>query len=278
LGTGHTGNTFLAVCQRTREACIVDFSDGDVSRWARVVESLGIRVKLVLQTHFDKHSTLGIKHLHDVDAFEEARVVGFGALTSKPAPPPPPPPPVTAAHSKQRPRDLIRTGEDRTHRAPSVDVASTAAAAEHYADEVDVFVRDGDVVAVGDLRYQVIHTPGVSPEHVLYYEAAQGIVFTGDLIRPGSSPAVLDGHAHVRSLQRFVQLIPETTIILPNHTGLTTMGHERRSNPQLVDVPGPKLMVQRRPEKLLQHSKATKEEQPYPQTALPKSRRFYFWL
>jgi len=266
LGTGHTGNTFLAVCQRTREACIVDFCDGDVSRWGRVVESLGIRVKLVLQTHFDKHSTLGLKHLHDVDAFEQARVVGFGPVM---------PPPLKPAHSKKRPRDLIRMGEDPTHRAPSAD---EPASAEHYVDEVDDFVGDGDVVAVGDLRYQVIHTPGVSPEHVLFYEAVQGVVFTGDLIRPGSSPAVLDGHAHVRSLRRFVELIPETTIILPNHTGLTTMGHERRSNPQLVDVPGPKLVVQRRPEKLLLHSKATKEEQPYPQTALPKSRRFYFWL
>jgi hydroxyacylglutathione hydrolase len=55
-------------------------------------------------------------------------------------------------------------------------------------------LHDGDEIEVGRLRFQVLHTPGHTPGHVCFYEAAQGVLFDGDvLFRRGVGRADLPG-------------------------------------------------------------------------------------
>ncbi len=44
---------------------------------------------------------------------------------------------------------------------------------------------DGDIVDLGDRHFRVIHTPGHSPGGIALFEAATGILFSGDIVYDG---------------------------------------------------------------------------------------------
>ncbi len=44
---------------------------------------------------------------------------------------------------------------------------------------------DGDIVDLGDRRFEVIHTPGHSPGGIALWEAATGMLFSGDIVYDG---------------------------------------------------------------------------------------------
>ncbi|MBJ3778438.1 MBL fold metallo-hydrolase [Acuticoccus mangrovi] len=46
-------------------------------------------------------------------------------------------------------------------------------------------LADGDVVDLGDRSFEVIHTPGHSPGGIALWEAATGILFSGDIVYDG---------------------------------------------------------------------------------------------
>ncbi|MGB1961370.1 MAG: MBL fold metallo-hydrolase [Candidatus Puniceispirillaceae bacterium] len=47
-------------------------------------------------------------------------------------------------------------------------------------------VDDGDVIDLGDRVFQVLHFPGHSPGSIALWEAASGIIFTGDTLYDGT--------------------------------------------------------------------------------------------
>ncbi|MCR9150118.1 MAG: MBL fold metallo-hydrolase [Rhodobacteraceae bacterium] len=68
---------------------------------------------------------------------------------------------------------------------------------------------DGDVVDLGDRHFEVIHTPGHSPGGIALWEAATGILFSGDIVYDG--PLIEDTyHANAddyfRSMVRLADL------------------------------------------------------------------------
>lgn len=70
-------------------------------------------------------------------------------------------------------------------------------------------LEDGDVVDLGDRRFEVIHTPGHSPGGIALYEHATGILFSGDIVYDG--PLIEDTyHAdaadYLRSMERLLRL------------------------------------------------------------------------
>ncbi len=46
-------------------------------------------------------------------------------------------------------------------------------------------LADGDTIDLGDRRFAVIHTPGHSPGGIALWEAASGILFSGDIVYDG---------------------------------------------------------------------------------------------
>ena len=46
-------------------------------------------------------------------------------------------------------------------------------------------LEDGDVIDLGDRHFEVIHTPGHSPGGIALWEAASGILFSGDIVYDG---------------------------------------------------------------------------------------------
>jgi len=98
----------------------------------------------------------------------------------------------------------------------------------------DVALADGDVLSVGSLRFNVMHTPGHSPGHVVF--RWERMVFGGDLLFSGSigrtDLPLSDGRSMEASLLRLCEL-DDATVVHPGHGPAITVGHERATNPFL---------------------------------------------
>jgi glyoxylase-like metal-dependent hydrolase (beta-lactamase superfamily II) len=96
--------------------------------------------------------------------------------------------------------------------------------------------QDGDVLRLGGLRIEVLHTPGHTPGSSCFRVDADVLVCSGDLVFAGSigrsdfpesDPVAMQG-----SLRRFLTL-PDDLRTLPGHGPETTVGAERATNPFL---------------------------------------------
>lgn len=68
---------------------------------------------------------------------------------------------------------------------------------------------DGDIVDLGDRRFQVIHTPGHSPGGIALWEAATGILFSGDIVYDGElieGPSAEEQRQYSDSMVRLLDL------------------------------------------------------------------------
>ncbi|MBI1416408.1 MAG: MBL fold metallo-hydrolase [Limimaricola sp.] len=70
-------------------------------------------------------------------------------------------------------------------------------------------LEDGDILSTGDRRFEVVHTPGHSPGGIALWEAATGVLISGDIVYDG--PLIEDTyHADVadyrRSMERLLTL------------------------------------------------------------------------
>ena len=95
-------------------------------------------------------------------------------------------------------------------------------------------LAEGDVLTLGPLSFDVMHTPGHAPGHVTIH--GHGVAFVGDCLFRGSVGRVdlpfCVPQDLTRSLERIAAL-PDDTVVHPGHGPETTIGHERRTNPFL---------------------------------------------
>jgi hydroxyacylglutathione hydrolase len=102
------------------------------------------------------------------------------------------------------------------------------------------WLQDGDEVAVGEVRLQVIHCPGHTPGHVVFYSAADQVAVVGDVLFAGSigrTDFPRGNHADlVRSIRDKLFPLGDQVQFLPGHGHMSTFGAERRSNPYVSDA------------------------------------------
>ena len=75
-------------------------------------------------------------------------------------------------------------------------------------------VSDGDVIETEHHQFEVVYTPGHSPDHLCLYEARRGWLFTGDLFVGGRDRALRAGYdvwEIIASLKR-IAVLPATTL------------------------------------------------------------------
>lgn len=99
--------------------------------------------------------------------------------------------------------------------------------------------RDGDVVKLGNLNVEVLHTPGHTKGSVCLL--CRDALFTGDTLFAGSCGRTdFPGGSYeelIASLKRLGEL-EENYNILPGHEGLSTLSREKKSNPYLREAVG----------------------------------------
>lgn len=81
-------------------------------------------------------------------------------------------------------------------------------------------LADGDVVDAGDGALRVLHTPGHAPDHVCFFDEAEGTLFCGDLLIQGGTVVVPGSYGgslpdYLASLARIRELRPAR--VLPAH-------------------------------------------------------------
>ena len=91
-------------------------------------------------------------------------------------------------------------------------------------------LREGDQVRIGDLVFDVLHTPGHSEGSVCLYEERRGILLAGDVLFAGSYGRTdLPGgndEQMVASLARLARDIRPSVRVLPGHGPETTVERE----------------------------------------------------
>lgn len=91
-------------------------------------------------------------------------------------------------------------------------------------------LRDGDQLRIGDLVFDILHTPGHTEGSVCLYEERLGLLLSGDLLFAGSYGRTdLPGgndEQMVASLGRVAREIPEAVRVLPGHGPETTVRRE----------------------------------------------------
>jgi len=100
-----------------------------------------------------------------------------------------------------------------------------------------VLLADGQDLWVGRVAVKVLHTPGHTPGHVIFYCAAAGAALVGDVIFMGSVGRTdLPGGSHsqlMASIRRHVLTLPPETVLLSGHGPETNVADEAATNPYL---------------------------------------------
>lgn len=98
------------------------------------------------------------------------------------------------------------------------------------------YVNDGDEItlkAEPSVKLKVLHTPGHTPDSVLYYDAANKTAFVGDTIFKDSMGATHfpggDFAQLQQSIRQKVLTLPDDTVLYSGHSEPTTVGYEKRN-------------------------------------------------
>jgi len=104
--------------------------------------------------------------------------------------------------------------------------------------KIDAGLAHDEAVAAGNLKANVLHTPGHTEGSVCLYFPAEQVLIAGDTLFAGSIGRTdLPGGSFekiMRSLHHTVLALPDETVVIPGHGPKTTIGEEREGNPFLA--------------------------------------------
>lgn len=97
------------------------------------------------------------------------------------------------------------------------------------------WLNDGDTVKVGEEVLQVIHCPGHTPGHVVYFSEPHRLALVGDVLFKGSIGRTDFPKGDYQTLIDSIQLklwpLGGDVAFIPGHGPMSTFGEEMRSNP-----------------------------------------------
>jgi len=99
------------------------------------------------------------------------------------------------------------------------------------------FLKETDVVKLGDDELAVIEAPGHSPGHICFYCAKQHFIISGDVLFNRSIGRTdLPGGNHealLKNIREKLFVLPGETVVYSGHGPETTIGEEKKYNPFL---------------------------------------------
>ena len=132
------------------------------------------------------------------------------------------------------------TGADRLRDETG---AKTAVPEKSCASQVDLAVREGEAIAIGELRLEPLYTPGHTDDHHAYLlRGTDGVrVFTGDALMIDGCGRTDFQNGDAATLYRSVHdklfVLPDETLVYPGHDyqqrRVSSIGQERARNPRL---------------------------------------------
>jgi hydroxyacylglutathione hydrolase len=194
-------NSWVLVCERTREAVLVDPGD-EAERIADLVDRLDAVPVRILNTHAH------LDHVGAVADLKEKYGIPF------------------ALHEGDR-DNLVNL---RQH-------AVLFGMAPPPVPEVDEWIEDGQVFEVGESTLTAIETPGHTEGGVSFH--GDGFVMVGDTLFAGSIGRTDLPGGHFPTLRRSIRerlfTLPPETVAYSGHGPDTTIGREKMHNPFVGD-------------------------------------------
>ena len=106
--------------------------------------------------------------------------------------------------------------------------------------DADETVEGGETLDLAGLRIEVVATPGHTEGHVTYVFPDEGVIASGDVLFQGSGGRTDrpngDHQTLLDSIATLLERCPDDTIVLPGHSGTTTLGREKATNPFLAEI------------------------------------------
>jgi glyoxylase-like metal-dependent hydrolase (beta-lactamase superfamily II) len=200
--THYQQNCSLIWCDVTKQAALID-PGGETARLLREIDEAGLTLAMVLLTH---------GHMDHVGA--------------------------AAAVAEQRQVAIIGPHEDDAfwlemlpQQAENFGFPPTAAFTPTR------WLNDGEQLQLGELTLKVLHTPGHTPGHVIFYSKDGRTAFVGDVLFQGSigrTDFPQGDHATlINSIKQRLLPLGDQVTVVPGHGPNTTLGEERHHNPFL---------------------------------------------
>lgn len=195
-------NCTIFWCEQTRQAAVID-PGGDVERILRALEAEQLTLAKILVTH---------GHIDHAGG-----VAGLAARTGVP---------IEGPHKEDAFWIEGMAQQSRMFGFP--DVASFTP---------DRWLQDGDKVSFGEIALDVLHCPGHTPGHVVFYHAPSKLAQVGDVLFQGSigrTDFPRGDHATLlASIKDKLFALGDDVDFVPGHGPMSTLGEERRYNPFL---------------------------------------------
>ncbi len=103
---------------------------------------------------------------------------------------------------------------------------------------IDEFLVENDFIKFGNSSFKIIHVPGHSPGHVVFYSEKDKTLIAGDVIFYGSIGRTdLPGGNYetlISNIKEKLFVLPGDTKIYSGHGPETTLGFEKNTNPFLT--------------------------------------------
>ena len=193
-------NTYILGSEDSGDCVIID-PGGEPDRVLEEVETLGLKVGMILNTH--GHGD----HVGGVAGIKNATNATYGIHKSD--------------------AEMLKS-----------DNSWIATIMPGFQDppEPDINVMHEQILEVGDIRIRVIETPGHTQGGVCYY--TEGLLFTGDTLFQGSIgrsdlPGG-NGRLLIQNILSRLMTLPADTIVYPGHGPESTVGREKLPNPFLL--------------------------------------------
>ncbi len=198
--TAFQQNCTLLWCERTRRAAIVD-PGGDADRILALVEQLELTPECILLTH---------GHLDHVGA--------SGVIAPRLSVP------IVGPHRDDAFLIHALTAQCQMFGFPAVP-----------SFEPDRWLDNGDCVQIGDTALSVIHCPGHTPGHMVFYDAGGRLAQVGDVLFRGSigrTDFPRGDHAQLlESIRGRLFPLGDDVRFIPGHGPMSSFGAERLENP-----------------------------------------------
>lgn len=197
-------NCSLLWCEETGKAAVVD-PGGDLSRILRAVEENGLTLEKILVTHGH------IDHAGGVAELAERLTLPI--------------------EGPQREDQFWIDGmpqQSKMFGFPNV-----------RSFVPDRWLEQGDTVRFGNVEMDVLHCPGHTPGHLVFFHAPSRLAIVGDVLFQGSigrTDFPRGDHATlIRSITEKLWPLGDDVAFVPGHGPMSTFGDERASNPYVGD-------------------------------------------